>query len=340
MALKVLVTGGLGFIGSHTVVELVRLGYETVIADNLSNSEGFILDRIETITGKRPAFYSIDLCDMLSTRKMFEEEKHFDFVIHFAALKAVNESVKIPLEYFNNNLVSLLNLLHCMESYQCRNFVFSSSATVYGDPDEIPIKETAPLKKSLSAYASTKQIGEEILQKVSETGKIKAIILRYFNPVGAHESALIGELPIGIPNNIMPVITQTAVGKHRQFTVYGNDYDTPDGSCIRDYIHVVDLAVAHIRACERLIDERNKHHCEIYNVGTGKGVSVFELIKAFEEVNHVKLNYKIGERRKGDAPVLCADVSKANKFLNWKAEKNLADMVRDSWKWEVELKKK
>lgn len=248
MKKKILVTGGLGYIGSHTVVELQHAGYEVVIIDSLINSQKFILDRIEQITSIRPVFYEANLCDINSILSVFETEKYFDVVIHFAALKAVGESVKIPLIYFKNNLISFLNLLDCMETYNCKNFLFSSSATVYGDPDELPLKETSPFKKALSAYGSTKQMGEDILEKVAATGNLNVISLRYFNPVGAHESGLIGELPLGTPNNLMPFVTQTAIGKQKHLTVFGNDHPTPDGYCVRDYIHVVDLAKAHVKS--------------------------------------------------------------------------------------------
>lgn len=336
---KILVTGGTGYIGSHTAVELQQAGYDVVIVDDLSNSKEFILDRIEKITGKRPLFYNVDMCDAVALASVFEKEKSFDVVIHFAASKAVGESVRLPLKYFKNNINSLLNLLECMEKYHCSNIVFSSSATVYGNPDELPIKETSLFKKALSAYGSTKQMGEDIIEKVAATGSIKGISLRYFNPVGAHESALIGELPLGTPNNLMPFVTQAAIGKHKQLTVFGNDYNTPDGSCIRDYIHVVDLAKAHVKSCDRLIGKETESAYEVFNIGTGKGISVLELIKTFEKENQLSLPVIIGPRREGDAEAMFADVSKANTVLQWKAEKQLPDMVKDAWRWEKQLDK-
>jgi len=337
MAKKILVTGGMGYIGSHTVVELLQHGYEVVIADNLCNSNFAVLDNIETITQKRPVFYCIDVCDKAAVSSLFEEEEPFDAVIHFAAHKAVAESVQKPLKYFKNNMLSLINLLECMLVAGCSNIVFSSSATVYGDPDELPVKETTSFKKSLSAYGSTKQMAEDILEKTVVADNVKAISLRYFNPAGAHESALIGELPLGTPNNLMPFITQTAIGKIKQLTVYGNDYDTADGSCIRDYIHVVDLAKAHVKSCERMIENKMGAGYEVFNIGTGVGFSVLELINSFEKENNVQLNYTIGPRRAGDAAAIYADVSKANTVLQWKTEKNIVDMVKDSWRWEMKL---
>ena len=337
MAKKILVTGGMGYIGSHTVVDLLQHGFEVVIADNLCNSDISVLDSIETITNKRPAFYPIDICDNAALSSLFEKEKSFDAVIHFAAHKAVTESVQKPLKYFQNNIDSLLNLLECMLVARCSNIVFSSSATVYGDPDVLPVNESTPFKKALSAYGSTKQMGEDVLEKISAAENIKAISLRYFNPAGAHESALIGELPLGIPNNLMPFITQTAIGKIKQLTVYGNDYDTADGSCIRDYIHVVDLAKAHVKSCERMIENRMETSYEVFNIGTGIGFSVLEFINSFEKENNVQLNFVIGPRRAGDAAAIYADVGKANTVLHWKAEKNINDMVKDSWRWEMKL---
>jgi len=331
---RILVTGGLGFIGSHTVVELQQAGFDVVIIDNLCNSQAFILDRIEMISGHKPVFYQTDMCDKIKLTELFKNEKTFDVVIHFAALKAVGESVREPLKYFQNNLSSLMNLMDCMAQADCNKLVFSSSATVYGFPDELPVKETAPFKKALSAYGSTKQVGEDMIEKVCATGSMKAIALRYFNPVGAHESGLMGELPNGVPNNLMPYLTQAAIGKQKSLTVYGNDYPTKDGSCLRDYIHVVDLAKAHVKSCQRLIDDVAADSYEYFNVGTGNGISVVELIQEFENTNAVKLDYTLGERRQGDAPELYADASKANEALQWKAEKTLADMVKDAWRWE------
>jgi UDP-glucose 4-epimerase len=332
----VLVTGGLGYIGSHTVVELISEGFTVIIVDNLSNSEKFILDRIEQISVTRPLFYEKDMCDITAVQNIFQSHD-IDVVIHFAAYKSVGESVKEPLKYFQNNIASLMNVLQAMQENKVSNLIFSSSATVYGQPDNLPATEQTPFQKALSAYGSTKQIGEEILEKVCASGTINNISLRYFNPVGAHESALIGELPKGIPNNLFPYVMQTAAGKLKELTVFGNDYDTPDGSCLRDYIHVVDLAKAHVKACERLLQNRQNANFEVYNIGTGKGTSVLEMIAAFEKITHQKLNYKIGPRREGDAAAVYADTAKANKALNWKTKMNLDDMIASSWKWEINL---
>lgn len=332
----VLVTGGLGYIGSHTVVELIEEGFDVIIVDNLSNSEAFILERIKKITGASPLFFNKDLCEYKDVKEIFESH-HIDVVIHFAAFKSVGESVKEPLKYFQNNLVSLMNVLQAMKNNKVSNLIFSSSATVYGQPEILPATEETPFQKALSAYGSTKQIGEEILEKVCSSGSINNISLRYFNPVGAHESALIGELPKGIPNNLFPYVMQTAAGKLKQLTVFGNDYDTPDGSCLRDYIHVVDLAKAHVKACLRLIHNQEQSSFEVYNIGTGKGTSVLEMIEAFEKITRQKLNYIIGPRREGDAAAVYADTSKANSTLEWKTELNLDDMIISSWKWESNL---
>ncbi len=331
---KVLVTGGLGFIGSHTAVEFINADYEVIIVDNLSNSERFILDHIEQITGAKPKFYNVDLCELDIVKHIFNEQENISVVIHFAAYKAVGESVKLPLKYFKNNLLSLLNLLEVMHESRCPNMVFSSSATVYGQPDKLPVVEEADFKKALSAYGSTKQMGEEVLEKVSAATNIKTIALRYFNPVGAHPSSLIGELPLGVPNNLMPFITQAAIGKLKELVVYGNDYNTPDGTAIRDYIHVVDLAKAHVKACDHLLKNRSKSSFEVFNIGTGRGNSVLEVIETFERVNGVKVPCRIGERREGDAEKNYADATKANNQLEWYAELGLEDMVRDAWNWQ------
>lgn len=335
MKKKILVTGGMGYIGSHTVVELLQHGYDVVITDNLSNTSMTVLEKIETITSQRPLFYCIDVCDGRSVAELFDREGYFDAVIHFAAYKAVGESMQQPLKYFQNNLVSLLSLLDCMKKSGSKNIVFSSSATVYGDPDTLPVTETTPLKKALSAYGSTKQMGEDILEKMTTAGIVSAVSLRYFNPVGAHESALLGELPSGTPNNLMPFVTQTAIGKLKQLTVFGNDYTTKDGFCVRDYIHVVDLAKAHVKACERIMEGKDNAAYEVFNIGTGKGLSVMEVIQTFEKENNLKLNYIIGARRAGDAAAIYANVEKANTVLLWKAEKNIVDMVKDAWRWEM-----
>lgn len=335
---KILVTGGLGFIGSHTVVELQQAGFDVVILDDLSNSNLQVLERIEGIINIKPVFYQVNMLDKKSLNEMFAEEKDIAAVIHFAAFKAVGESVKEPLKYFHNNLISLIHLLECMEELSIKNIVFSSSATVYGDSDELPVTESTPFKKALSSYGSTKQMGEEILEKTSAVKNIKAIALRYFNPVGAHASSLIGELPLGIPNNLMPFITQTAAGVREQLTVFGNDYNTPDGTCLRDYIHVVDLAKAHVKSCDRLLQKNMYGNYEIYNIGTGHAISVMEMIKAFEKYNQVKVNYKIGERRAGDATAVYADVTKAGETLGWRAELGLQEMVTSAWNWQTNLK--
>jgi UDP-glucose 4-epimerase len=334
---KILVTGGLGFIGSHTSVALIKAGFEVVIMDDLSNSQLFILDNIEKIAGVKPAFYKIDMKDNEKLREFFNSEKNIDAVIHFAASKAVGESMEKPLKYFRNNIFSLVNLLDAMELHKIRNIVFSSSATVYGDPDELPATENTALKPALSAYGSTKQMGEDILQKVAATGKIDAISLRYFNPVGADSSALLGELPIGTPNNLMPFVTQVAAGIREKLTVFGNDYDTPDGTCVRDYIHVTDLAEAHVKSCEKLLNNKVENNYEVFNIGTGNGISVLEIIKAFEKYNRIKLNYTIGARRPGDAPSIYADASLAANVLGWKAVLGLKDMVTSAWEWQKKI---
>ena len=339
MAAKILVTGGTGYIGSHTVVELQRAGYEVIIIDNLSNSEESVVNRIESITGTRPAFKKVEMCDMGEMEEVFKEHSDIAAVIHFAAYKAVGESVQLPLKYYKNNLYSLINLLEAIGDRQI-NLVFSSSCTVYGQPDELPVTEEAPVKKAESPYGNTKQISEEILFEASMSKENYRIIsLRYFNPVGAHESAMIGELPIGIPQNLVPFITQSAIGKRGPITVYGNDYNTPDGSCIRDYIHVVDLAKAHVAAIDRMQNNRDQSKYQVYNIGTGKGISVLEVIHSFESTTGVKLDYTIGPRRAGDVEQVWGKVSKAEKELNWKAELNLEDMMRTAWNWELALKK-
>lgn len=331
-----MVTGGLGYIGSHTAVELICEGFDVVIVDNLSNSEKFILNRIEAITSVRPVLYEKDLCDAKAVQEIFSAHQ-IEVVIHFAAFKSVGESVGDPLNYFQNNLTSLMNVLQAMQNNDIRNLIFSSSATVYGQPAVLPATEQTPFQKALSAYGSTKQIGEEILEKVTANGVIQNISLRYFNPVGAHASALIGELPKGIPNNLFPYVMQTGIGKLRQLTVFGNDYDTPDGSCLRDYIHVVDLAKAHVQACKRLLDQKQASSFEVFNLGTNKGTSVLELIRSFEKVTGEKLNFIIGPRREGDAAAVYADTKKANNVLGWKASLTLDEMIASSWKWQLSL---
>ncbi len=338
---KILVTGGTGFIGSHTTVELIQQGYEVVIIDNLSNSEEFVIDRIEQITGIRPKFYEFDLLDFNKLDSFFKENSNLVGVIHFAAAKAVGESVQIPLHYYRNNLVTMVNLLELMIKYKVTNFVFSSSCTVYGQPDELPVTENAPVKPAESPYGYTKQVNENILKDTIHSGAdIKGIALRYFNPIGAHHSGLIGELPRGVPSNLMPFITQTANGLREQLSVFGDDYTTPDGSCIRDYIHVVDLAKAHIVAIERLIYAKNKNNYEMFNIGTGNGFSVFEVIKSFEKSTGKKLNYKVVARRAGDIEQIWADTTIANQELGWKAEKTLDEMTLSAWQWEQKYRAK
>jgi UDP-glucose 4-epimerase len=332
---KVLVTGGTGYIGSHTVVELINDGYEVVIIDNLSNSRMGSLDGIEKITGKRPEFENIDLCDKGKLESVLKKHAGIDAIIHFAAYKAVGESVAQPLKYYHNNLVSLLNILELMPQYGIGNFVFSSSCTVYGQPEHLPVTEKAPVQAATSPYGNTKQISEEIIHDtVAVSDKIKSIALRYFNPIGAHPSALIGELPVGVPSNLVPFITQTAIGVREQLSVFGDDYNTPDGSCIRDYIHVVDLAKAHVIAVRRLIENKSGAKMEMFNLGTGKGVSVLELIHTFEKVAGVKLNYKIVDRRPGDTEQVWADTTYANNVLGWKAQSTLEDTLLSAWNWE------
>ena len=336
--MKILVTGGLGFIGSHTVVELQQKGYEVVIIDNLSNSKPEVLDGIEQITGMRPEFVNLDLRDKNRLSVFFEKQPGIKGVIHFAAFKAVGESVEKPLLYYENNIGSLLNLLREMKRYNIHNFIFSSSCTVYGEPDELPITEQAPIKPALSPYGNTKQIGEEIIRDVCKVyPKIKAIALRYFNPIGAHPTAFIGELPLGVPQNLVPFITQTAAGIREQLSVFGNDYPTPDGTAIRDYIHVVDLAQSHVVALERLMKNENKSNFEIFNIGTGKGSSVLEIIKAFEKVNNLKLNYKFTDRREGDVVAVWADTTLAQRELGWKSKLSMEDALRDAWNWQQKL---
>jgi len=338
---KVLVTGGTGFIGSHTVVELQNEGYEVVIVDNLCNSNIDVLNGIEKITGVRPVFENIDCVDYVSMDRMFEKHKDIHAIIHFAANKAVGESVDKPLLYYRNNLVSLINLLQLMPIHKVKNFVFSSSCTVYGQPDILPVTEDAPIKFALSPYGNTKQIGEEIIHDTVHSNPFyKSIILRYFNPIGAHASAEIGELPNGVPNNLLPFVTQTAIGLRKQLSVFGDDYNTPDGSCIRDYIHVVDLAKAHVLAVKRLINEEANTNVETFNLGTGRGLSVLEIIETFEKVSGVKVNYKIVGRREGDIEKVWADPTYANEVLGWTANETVEETLRSAWVWEQNLAKR
>ncbi len=337
--MKILVTGGTGYIGSHTVVELQNKGFDVVIVDNLSNSKIEVVDKIEKITGKRPEIEVFDLVDREKTSGFFKRHNDINGVIHFAAYKAVGESVEKPLKYYRNNLVSLLNILESMIETGVENLVFSSSCTVYGQPDELPVSEKAPIKKAESPYGNTKQISEEIIQDTVKVEPVKAIALRYFNPIGAHESALIGELPLGVPNNLVPFITQTAVGIRDELKVFGDDYNTPDGTAIRDYIHVVDLAKAHVVAIDRMINNKMKDKFEVFNLGTGNGYSVLDVIKSFEKVSGVKLNYRIVGRRPGDVEKVWANPEFSNKELGWKAEKGLDEMMESAWKWQLELQK-
>jgi UDP-glucose 4-epimerase len=332
--MKILVTGGTGFIGSHTVVELQQCGFEVVIADNLSNSYENVVDAIQQITGIRPSYENTDLSSIDQTRNLFKKYPDISGVIHFAAFKAVGESTQFPLKYYHNNLFSLINLLMVMGENKINNLVFSSSCTVYGQPDDLPVDEQSPVKKALSPYGNTKQISEEIIGDTIKTAELNAVMLRYFNPIGAHESALIGELPISVPNNLVPYITQTAIGKRSSLSVYGNDYDTPDGTCIRDYIHVVDLSRAHVVALNRLLKRENQNNLEIFNLGTGTGYSVLEVIRSFEKISNIKLPYKIVDRRAGDVEKIWADTRLANEVLGWKAEKGLDEMMLSAWNWE------
>ncbi len=329
---KILVTGGMGFIGSHTVVELVNAGYEPIIVDDLSNSSIKILDQLAKIIGYKPAFYQLDLCDEQAVNNLAANEPDITGIIHFAASKAVGESVQLPLKYYKNNFFSLLNILNAYQGKPV-NFVFSSSCTVYGQPDVLPVTETAPVKPAESPYGNTKQIAEEMLKDMVAAGtSYKVTSLRYFNPVGAHASALIGELPIGVPQNLVPFITQSAIGKRGKITVFGNDYNTPDGSCIRDYIHVVDLAKAHVAALKLMEGEFMGY--DVFNLGTGTGSSVLQVIHAFENTTGVKLNYEIGDRRGGDVEQVWGDVNKSKNVLKWQTELDLDTMMASAWEWE------
>lgn len=339
MKTKILVTGGTGYIGSHTTVELQNAGYDVIIIDNLSNSNIGVLDGIEAITGVRPTFVEGDCTDMATMRRLFDENPGIKGIINFAASKAVGESVHKPLLYYRNNLNTLMNLLECMPEYGVKGIVFSSSCTVYGEPDVNPIDETAPIKPATSPYGNTKQISEEIITDYIASGApIKSIILRYFNPIGAHESAKIGELPVGVPQNLVPYLTQAAAGIRGELTVFGDDYNTPDGSCIRDYIDVVDLAKAHVIAMKRMLDKADTEAIEIFNLGTGRGVSVLELINAFEKATSVKVPYKIGVRREGDIEKIWAEPTKANTVLGWRAEVPIEETMRKAWAWQCTLK--
>ncbi len=334
---KVLVTGGVGYIGSHTVVELIQSGFEVVIIDNLSNSSADVLNGIEKITGVRPLLEIFDLQNQPLVNDFFARHSPIDAVIHFAASKAVGESVEKPELYYRNNLISLLNILEAQDKYNVPNMVFSSSCTVYGQPEELPVTENAPVQPATSPYGNTKQISEEMIRDfINAHPGVQAIALRYFNPIGAHASAQIGELPRGVPNNLVPYITQTGIGLREEVKVFGGDYDTPDGSCIRDYIHVVDLAKAHLIAIQRLMDGKSRDGFEMFNVGTGKGVSVLELISIFIQVSGVPLRYSIVDRRPGDIEQIWADPTLANRELGWKAQSSLEETILSAWKWELQ----
>ena len=342
MKQTILVTGGTGFIGSHTTVELQQAGYDVVIVDNLSNSNAEVVDGIEQITGIRPAFEKVDCCDKQALEAVFAKYKDIKGIIHFAASKAVGESVEKPLLYYRNNTVSLLNLLELMPVYGVKGFIFSSSCTVYGQPtkEHLPVTEDAPIQEACSPYGNTKQINEEIIRDYIHSGApIKSVILRYFNPIGAHPSALIGELPNGVPNNLIPFVTQTAMGIRQELKIFGNDYDTPDGTCIRDYIYVVDLAKAHVKAMQRVLD-MDTEPIEYFNVGTGRGVSTYEVVDKFEKATGVKVNWSYAPRREGDIEKVWANPDKANTVLGWKAETSLEDTLRSAWNWQLKLRER
>ncbi len=336
---KILVTGGCGYIGAHTIVDLLENGYEVISIDDNSRSTTYLLDGIEKITGKKIKNYKVDLKNFDETRAVFQENEDVTGIIHFAAYKAVGESVEEPLLYYENNLFSLINILKCVKEFNISYFVFSSSCTVYGNPDSIPVTEKSPIKKAESPYGATKQIGETIVEDFTKTSPCNSILLRYFNPVGAHPSALIGELPLGKPENLVPAITQFAIGKIEKLTVYGDDYATRDGSCVRDYIHVCDIAHAHTLALEFLINKKNKLACEIFNLGSGNGVTVLEAIKTFEKVSGKKLNYTIGPRRPGDVVAIYANNDLATRLLSWNIKYDLNDMLRTAWQWQLKIKK-
>tara|TARA_Y100000817_G_scaffold148426_1_gene116208 strand:+ start:3229 stop:4245 length:1017 start_codon:yes stop_codon:yes gene_type:complete len=337
--MRILVTGGLGYIGSHTVVELIQNKFDVIIIDNLSNSELFILDNIKNITGVKPIFYNIDLVDFDKLNKIFISHK-IDGVIHFAAFKSVSESVKNPLKYYENNLISLLNILKSMKENNVSNIVFSSSCTVYGQPDKLPVSESSPFKNAESPYAKTKQISEHIIKDFTNShNKISSVSLRYFNPIGAHESGLIGELPMGVPDNLIPYLTQTAAGLREELSVFGKDYNTHDGTAIRDYIHVEDLAKAHLKAFNFLDESEDRNNYEFFNVGTGIGYSVLDIINSFENINNLKLKYSFKDRRDGDIEEIYSDVIKSKKILKWESKRSLDDMMSSSWKWQKNLVK-
>ena len=341
MKKKILVTGGTGYIGSHTSVELIEEGFDVIIIDNLYNSEADVADKIHLITGVKPLLEVLDLCNHEKLDRFIQDHKDISAIIHFAAYKAVGESVNKPLDYYRNNLLSLVNILTVMKRYDIPDLVFSSSCTVYGQPEKLPVTEDAPLQPATSPYGNTKQIGEAIIRDTTISDKnTHAISLRYFNPIGAHPSSLIGELPRGVPENLVPYITQTAFGIRDELKVFGNDYDTPDGSCIRDYLHVVDLAKAHVVAVKRLIGKRNRKNYEVFNLGTGNGISVLEAIKSFERVSGINLKYKIVGRREGDIEKIWADPSFANRELGWKTLSSLDEAMRTAWDWEKKIRNK
>ena len=338
--MKILVTGGLGFIGSHTVVELQNEGFEVIAIDNLSNSSLEVLNGIERITGKKPIFENIDLREKTAVQNFFATHTDISGVIHFAASKAVGESVENPLLYYENNISTLIYVLQELTKLKTANFIFSSSCTVYGQAEKMPITEDAPIQTAMSPYGNTKQIGEEIITDTSKVSALNAILLRYFNPIGAHESAEIGELPLGVPQNLVPFITQTAIGLREKLSVFGNDYPTPDGTAVRDYIHVVDLAKAHVVALKRLLNKQNTEKTETFNLGTGTGSSVLEVINAFEKVSDQKLNYQIVGRREGDITEAYANTEKANSILGWKTQSSLEEALASAWKWERKIRNK
>lgn len=337
----ILVTGGMGFIGSHTAVELIEAGYNVVIVDDLSNSNIKVLDGIRAITGVAPAFEQVDLKDKDATENVFKKYPNIDGIIHFAASKAVGESVEKPLLYYRNNIISLVNLLELMPQYNVKGIIFSSSCTVYGQPlpENLPVTEEAPHQKATSPYGNTKEVNEQIIYDYIHSGApLKSIILRYFNPIGAHPSALIGELPNGVPNNLIPFVTQTAMGIRKELTIFGNDYNTADGTCIRDYIYVVDLAKAHVAAMRRVLDQEDSPAIDYFNIGTGNGNSTLEIVNTFERATGVKVNWKFGPRREGDIEKIWGDCTKANKVLGWKAESPLDDVLASAWKWQQKLR--
>lgn len=334
---KILVTGGCGYIGAHTIVDLIENGFDPICADNNSRSSTYLLEGIKKITGQEIKNYKVDLCNFADTHAIFQEHRDLLGIIHFAAYKAVGESVEKPLMYYENNLQSLVNILKCADEFKIPHFIFSSSCTVYGTPDAMPVTEESPIKPAESPYGATKQMGERIVQDAISTGNFNGVLLRYFNPVGAHPTAFIGELPLGKPENLVPVITQTAIGKIPQLVVYGDDYDTRDGSCIRDYIHVCDIAHAHTQAIQYLSEKKNESDCEVFNLGLGNGVTVLEAIQSFEKMSGKKLNFKLGNRRPGDVSAIYANNSRAKEKLNWQPKYSLDDMMQSAWKWELKL---